>query len=120
MKISLSKLKFQSSPIKNLKFLKQITALETVKFLYERGHLDEDLYSTYSNIDEHMNSKELFPHWKEEDENIKPGSANCFRTVPLKVRAYLLIPESIFLFFKINIFSFKVSSVVSCLLSATR
>ncbi|XP_065211445.1 endoribonuclease Dicer-like isoform X2 [Planococcus citri] len=79
----------ENPPIKNVKFVKQIAALETVKYLYKCGQINDDLVSTFSYIDDQLNSEILFPNWIHEDESIKAGSAQCYRTVPLKFPEWL-------------------------------
>lgn len=76
---------FQSPPIKNLSYIKNITALEVVKSLYKLGNIDSDLNPTVKNIDRELHDVNLFPYWRDEDDANLRGSGSSFNVVSLNV-----------------------------------
>lgn len=76
---------FQSSPVKNVLHVKNITALEVVKSLYKLGSIDSNLNPTVKNIDRELNDLNLFPYWRDEDDDKLRGSGSSFSVVSLNV-----------------------------------
>ncbi len=71
--------------MKNITFIKKIVALETVKTLYAMGHIDDEFRPTVRNVKGELSDPQLFPHWVNESEDIKAGSSDCYRVVPINV-----------------------------------
>ncbi|KAK7602131.1 hypothetical protein V9T40_009572 [Parthenolecanium corni] len=79
----------ESPPIKNLSYIKNITALEVVKSLYKLGNIDSDLNPTVKNIDRELHDVNLFPYWRDEDDANLRGSGSSFNVVSLNFPEWL-------------------------------
>lgn len=75
---------FQSSTVKNVSYIRNITALEVAKSLYKLGNIDSNLNPTVKNIDRELHDVNLFPYWRDEDDKLR-GSGFSFNVVSLNV-----------------------------------